>query len=112
MSHCQCDELIAGSSNTVKLVNLTDSDGDHRADATVTVTIKVFTTDIKTTITSGTNVSGAVDVPMPYVPGNLEYRGIIPASASLVMGTKYLVLVSAGVVDPASRNFPLVKIAG
>jgi hypothetical protein len=111
MSHCQCDELVAGSSNTVKLLNLTDSDGDHRADATVMVTIKVFTTDVKTTIASGANVTGAVDIPMPYVPGDREYRGIVPASAALVMGTKYLVLVSAGVDDPASRRFPLVKIA-
>ena len=104
MTQCQCDELIAGSTNTVRLINLIDSDGDYRADATVTVTIKNM---------AGSTISGASALSMPYVGGDdLEYVGTVPYTASLVAGTRYQVLVTA--VLPASagqRTFLLVKVA-
>lgn len=103
MSRCDCEELIAGSTNSVRLLNLTDDDGEHRDDATVTVTIKNY---------AGQTVSGADAVEMPYEGGtDLKYEGKIPSNASLVAETRYKVYVTATIPGVGSRTFTVRRVA-
>jgi hypothetical protein len=102
--------LTVGSTNLVELTGLQDTtDGSYPVTATVVC-------DLLTP--SGSVVTGAAALPMAYVAGTTgagtKYRGTIPASVALSVGTTYTERVTATDFSGNVRvfNSPQVAVAG
>lgn len=85
------DIMIAGSANLVELVEFQNSVTlEYPIDATVTCDLLDL---------DGVAIVGASALPMPYVDGTTDaettYRGTVPASVPLVVGTLYMRRITA-----------------
>lgn len=106
-AHPMSNALIVGSTNTVSLKGLRDTETHlYLDDATVELTAILDSTD--------TPVAGTQNLPMPYISGvgrSILYRGAIPHTAALVAGETYTRRITAVDDDGNVRVFDKVITA-
>lgn len=80
--------LRLNSTNLVELKDFIDVDGTRPTTAVVTATY---------TDSTGTPVTGASAISMPWVASRRRYRGVLPSTVSWVSGATYTETVTATV---------------
>lgn len=108
-NHPMGNKLIVGSTNTVSLKGLKNTETRppvYLDDATVELTALFDANDIA--------VAGTENIPMPYISGvghSVLYRGAIPHYVALVAGQSYTRRITATDTDDNVRVFDKVIVA-